>query len=425
LLGRAVHREQVPARIAPWFSLAGWGGLFIDRESDDKGYRHIVSGAHDRLLKITTLPPPVFRGDSEEEWFAHHLLWNDNNGIREPHDVITGNAATLDDVKIQIRRLGGFYDDAVIENFHTALTYLSHKHFVILRGISGTGKSLLIRAYARAVHGIDSLSSPDPFLRFCPVRPDWTDPTGLIGYFDMLTNNYIAPPFIRAVIDATNNPNNTVYVCIDEMNLARVEYYLSDFLSAWESREPITLHSADTHTSDGLRVPAELVIPNNLYVIGTINVDETTVGISDKVLDRAMVIDLSRTDLRGFLDHYVAQNPAVISVVERYAPFLSALEEKLQRCGTPIGYRTVEELVRYISFRRSIDSTREESALDEFIVQKILTKMKGNTNVTSEVNELLSFLTEGGYGIQTPSSAITVKGFVQSLAEYGSFHASR
>ena len=94
---------------------------------------------------------------------------------------------------------------------------------------------------------------------------------------------------------ATAHPNSPVFVLLDEMNLARVEYYFSDVLSCIETGEALQLHSNSVplEGSTGISISAEMPIPTNLYIIGTINVDETTNPVSDKVLDRAIIIEMS------------------------------------------------------------------------------------------------------------------------------------
>ena len=153
----------------------------------------------------------------------------------------------------------------------------------------------------------------DPFLFVCPVRPEWTDPTGLTGYDDVLSNRYIVPPFLEAVMLATAHRDSPVFVLLDEMNLARVEYYFSDALSCIETGEPLQLHSnaVPLEGSTGTSIPAEIPLPANLYVVGTINVDETTNPVSDKVLDRAIVINMSAVHLQDFLATLDAREPGL------------------------------------------------------------------------------------------------------------------
>ena len=135
------------------------------------------------------------------------------------------------------------------------------------------------------------------------MRPEWTDPTGLTGYYDVLSNRYVVPPFLEAVMLATAHDESPVFVVLDEMNLSRVEYYLSDVLSCIETGEPLQLHSNSVplEGSTGISISAEIPLPPNLYLIGTINVDETTSPVSDKVLDRAVVIDLSNVEIGPYL----------------------------------------------------------------------------------------------------------------------------
>ncbi len=156
---------------------------------------------------------------------------------------------------------------------------LKTKPFAILSGVSGTGKTRLAELFAEAMTG----PAPKQF-RLIPVRPDWNDGTALFGYQNVLANRYVSTPFLD-IIRAAGLPENrrkTFFVCLDEMNLARVEHYLADYLSALESRG----HRIPLHES----IP-DLILPPNVFVTGTVNVDETTHGFSRKVLDRANTLD--------------------------------------------------------------------------------------------------------------------------------------
>ncbi len=156
---------------------------------------------------------------------------------------------------------------------------LKTKPFAILSGVSGTGKTRLAELFAEALTG----PAPKQF-RLIPVRPDWNDGTALFGYQNVLANRYVSTPFLDMVRAAglPENRRKAFFVCLDEMNLARVEHYLADYLSALESRA----HRVPLHEG----VP-DLVLPPNLFVTGTVNVDETTHGFSRKVLDRANTFD--------------------------------------------------------------------------------------------------------------------------------------
>ena len=156
---------------------------------------------------------------------------------------------------------------------------LKTKPFAILSGVSGTGKTRLAELFAEALTGL----APKQF-RLIPVRPDWNDASALFGYQNVLANRYVSTPFLDIVRTAglPESRRKAFFVCLDEMNLARVEHYLADYLSALESRS----HKIPLH--EGI---ADLALPPNLFVTGTVNVDETTHGFSRKVLDRANTLD--------------------------------------------------------------------------------------------------------------------------------------
>jgi len=215
------------------------------------------------------------------------------------------------DLENAINALGGFCPGGEVRRFHAGINFLDRKHFVILSGLSGTGKMQLALKYARAVHGLTDMLMPDPFLTVCPVRPEWIDSTALTGYFDVLSNRYVVPPFLEAVMLATAYRESPVFVVLDEMNLARVEYYFSDVLSCIKTGAPLQLHSngVPLEGSIGISIPSEIPLPSNLHITATINVDETTDPVSDKVLDRAIVIDMSAVQLREFLDNLITREP--------------------------------------------------------------------------------------------------------------------
>ena len=434
-LGQSVHTDQPPARIAPWYSQAGWGGLLIRRASDNEGFRELVPEAVQTLTRVTAIQPTYFSTTDEAEWFEYYL----GSARSEPQEQIESSEieisadmrrdpkeVSIEEIKQRISDLGGYYSDSIIERFHTAINYVAHKHFVILKGVSGTGKSLLLRCYARAIHGIVSLYTFDPFLSFCSVRPDWTDPSGLTGYFDVLTGYYNAPEFLRAMIRAKENPDVPVFVCIDELNLARVEYYFSDMLSAWESREPLVLTNIESKTEDGLTIPTKLRVPGNLYIVGTINIDETTVGVSDKVLDRTMLIDLSEVDTLGFLDRMGVETPSLKPAIDQLAGIIGDLQSILHQASLPFGYRTIKEIVHYFEMRITTSSASAAQIIDEIISQKVLTKIKGSIRARAMLESLQTlFSGENQLDEEMNLCLDLTRKFLSDLDEFGSFHASR
>jgi GTPase subunit of restriction endonuclease len=151
-------------------------------------------------------------------------------------------------------------------------------------------------------------------IAFVSVRPDWMDNRGLLGYFNPLNDRYYATPILRLLLSAEKNPDKPYFLILDEMNLAKVEYYFSDFLSILESRtaknpdgEPLLLHDLEEVTAygnDNLKIPSKLNIPPNVYITGTVNVDETTYMFSPKVLDRANIIEFNQVTLENISNDY-------------------------------------------------------------------------------------------------------------------------
>jgi 5-methylcytosine-specific restriction enzyme B len=334
------------------------------------------------------------------------------------------------DITAAVAAQGGYYTDDLVERFHIALNHLSGKHFVILAGISGTGKTGLVQRYARAVHGISDPTEEDPLLFLCAVRPDWTDPSGLLGSNDPLSESYVVPTFLRAVLTAQQYPDSPVFAVLDEMNLARVEYYLADVLSAMESRDRLMqLHpfTASLTGSHGHPVEPWTKLPENLYLVGTINVDETTQPVSDKVLDRAVVIDTSKVDLQGYFDKLKTDHQVLAQSIDECRALLQDTHAALEPHGLGFGYRVAEEVVRYFRFAMQVrtfltPADRQQhvtTVLDHLLTQKVLVKLRG----TEKQHQMLQ-------GLQTllaayPRSLETIKRLHSDLEELGSFQNMR
>jgi 5-methylcytosine-specific restriction protein B len=316
---------------------------------------------------------------------------------------------------------GGHYPDGELRRYHAGLNFLAHKHFVILSGLSGTGKTQLAIRYARAVHGLNAPGTEDPFLIVCAVRPEWTDPSALTGYFDVLSNRYVVPSFLEAVLLATAHPDSPVFVVLDEMNLARVEYYLSDVLSAIETEEPLRLHSnaVPLEGSTGVSIQAEMHLPRNLFITGTINIDETTNPISSKVLDRAIVIDMSNVDLLGFLAVLEKREPKLAKAREACEPLLRTTHALMTTHGLGFGYRCVEEFIRYYAFADQHMGGARLSTMDDLMVQKVLIKLRG----AEKQRALLSGLGKALAGM--PRAQEYIAQLTSDLDEFGSFQATR
>lgn len=319
-----------------------------------------------------------------------------------------------------IEAQGGHYVDALVERFHEGLNFLADKHFVILSGLSGTGKTQIAIKYARAVHGIANQYEADPLLFVCPVRPEWTDPTGLTGYHDILSGKFVVPRFLEAVLVAVANRESPVFVVIDEMNLARVEFYLSEVLSAMESGLSLRLHAngLPLEGTTGGDVPAEVPFPSNLFLVGTINVDETTNSVSDKVLDRAVVIDMSAVDLTGFVDR-LGTDPSLASSAAAMGELLASINALLLPHACGFGYRVAEEAIRYHAFASVRLGRSSAEVIDDMLSQKVLVKLRGSHGQRQMLGRLETLLTP------YQRSVAIIRKMAAELDELGSFRYAR
>ena len=331
---------------------------------------------------------------------------------RRPTDL------SVQDITKGIDLLGGHYKSETIENFHNGLNYLRDKHFVILSGVSGTGKTSLVTRYSKVIHGIE-FTEDDPLYFICAVRPDWTDPSGLLGYFDIFSNQYIVPKFLNAIFHAIAYPDSAIVVCLDEMNIGRVEHYFADVLSVMETNAYLQLHTSEkTYRSDnGIMVPSRIKWPNNLYIVGTINIDETTNPLSDKVLDRALIIDLSEIDLNKSFD--TLESEGLVEAVQACRSILTSIYNILLGHQLAFGRRTVIEVVQYIDFAKKHCSSDIEAVLDSQLIQKVFPKLRGTEKQAPMLTELQQCLSD------FPNSLRLIHRLREELDEFGSFQASR
>lgn len=296
-------------------------------------------------------------------------------GLEDP-GVTTERLFRLDDFRAFLHGDAGgrfHFPDEVVLNYHTALRT---KPFVILTGLSGTGKTKLAQLYARFMTGQGEAGDRYEVIA---VRPDWMDGKSLLGFYNVLTERYQSTPFLDMLLRAARNPARRYYVVLDEMNLAKVEYYFADFLSAMESGEEVQLHDLAGHAikagADGdvdfAAVPPRVRVPENLAFTGTVNIDETTYMFSPKVLDRANTIEFDDVDL----ERYFALNP--FPGLEEQIRVLQGLERRLARHGLHFGYRVAGEIMSYVRGATGA-GMGAATALDLQIKQKILPKFHGS-----------------------------------------------
>ena len=280
------------------------------------------------------------------------------------------------------------------------------KRFLILTGLSGSGKTKLAHAFAAWI------SESEDQYRLVAVGADWTTNENVVGYQDALQNGIYRKPSngaLDVILRAESDPARPYFLILDEMNLSHVERYFADILSAVESGQEIALHSAaeslKASEDDPLPVPPKLRLPDNLFIVGTVNVDETTYMFSPKVLDRANVIEFRATagDIAAFLDApakvdmgalagkgaafgpaFVAESSVEASLDDATATDLKArLTEifgALAPIGAEFGFRTAYEITRFTHFHAKLtgDGWQFKDALDAQVLQKLLPKLHGS-----------------------------------------------
>lgn len=291
---------------------------------------------------------------------------------------------------------------------HRFLSSLLTKPFLILTGLSGSGKTKLAQTFVKWICQEDSQ------YRLIPVGADWTNREPLLGYPNALkTDEYVKPDtgVIDLIIQANENPNFPHFLILDEMNLSHVERYFADFLSVMESKEEIPLYAEGTM---GNGVPAKLKVPSNLFIIGTVNIDETTNMFSPKVLDRANTIEFRVTQVemanflsnikdinmdtltgkgagmaKSFLEMAASKDFATIDIAEINAALVKFFGE-LKKTGAEFGYRSATEILRLINQLTVLDETlTTHQKIDIAIIQKLLPKLHGSRRKLSPVLEIL------------------------------------
>ena len=367
------------------------------------------------------------------------------------------------------------------------LAAIRTKPFILLAGISGTGKSRMVRQLARGLcpryksgsttedHPLYNEQKPGNF-EIIPVRPNWHDSTELMGYESHIgTPEFIIKPFVEFLVKAWMNPDIPFFLCLDEMNLAPVEQYFAEYLSAIESRKAVNgggrdyfktdvvvkigaseaawddhgnsvLHNAleklfapYKDTSGNLDTWASYVrevftkdggvsIPQNLVVMGTVNMDETTCSFSRKVLDRAMSFELNDVSDMYAPDKLVGEGDyefgsiavaaakcSLLTGKEAYdanavvggkvLEYLKIVNEALEGKKFKIAYRSRNEIMIYCVERTNGGIVGLRQALDEATNLKILSRIEGDdqTFASFDLKDFRKTIVKGLLAIDNPS----------------------
>ena len=318
------------------------------------------------------------------------------------------------------------------------LTALRTKPFMLLAGISGTGKSRIVRKLAQATNTKEYANEedrwkdnrPDNF-QLIQVKPNWHNSMDVVGFLSNIPEpHYVFTDFVRFIVKAWQHPETPYFLCLDEMNLAPVEEYFAEFLSAIESRawdeegnyttDPIIspfkdfgkkvceamlkelLGEAHHTEANPLAIQFEnkgLTLPPNLMVMGTVNMDETTFSFSRKVLDRAMSVEMNevnyddfkegKTELMPLLTDYndlLVNRPQKAQEVQgeidsqKVIDYLKAVNELLDSTPFKLGYRAANEAILYVAASQEFAQGTFSlgKALDEFTLMKILSRIEGD-----------------------------------------------
>lgn len=327
--------------------------------------------------------------------------------------------------------------DEINTTYLPYLTALRTKPFMLLAGISGTGKSRIVRKLAQATSTQHYANESDRWddnrpenFELIQVKPNWHNSMDVVGFYSNISKKYEFTPFVEFIVKAWQQKDTPYFLCLDEMNLAPVEEYFAEFLSAIESRstdsegnyitDPIIKPFKDFGETVGKNMlkhlfgeadPIDknplavqfyekgLTLPPNLMVMGTVNMDETTFSFSRKVLDRAMSVEMNEVDYDKFLsgeteafplltdfNALLVNRPQKASEVKddidstKVVEYLKDVNALLEDTPFKLGYRAANEAMLYVAANKELVGEKFSltTALDEFTLMKILSRIEGD-----------------------------------------------
>lgn len=340
-------------------------------------------------------------------------LWQPCFEGKKESDKQSEESRCLDDMASQLKAAEVHFSKRTLYAFHTALKVQGISPLTVLAGISGTGKSLLPRLYSKCM-GVHFLN--------LPVQPGWNSPQDLFGFYNYIEQKFKATPLARALVQfdrfgrgewplpKSNEDfgDQMLLVLLDEMNLARVEYYFSELLSRLELRRTIDPNDRDERQK--VEIPLEIghavrgkgeklrdfgvsLYPgDNVLFTGTMNEDESTMSLSDKVLDRATVLrfgkprkllgkqpDMSKIRATAPMSNevwrsWVGSRHTVISEVQEH---IEKLSEVMDLAGVPFGHRVAQGMTDYVAHYPAGGREAQHHALIDQVEQKLLPKLRG------------------------------------------------
>lgn len=341
------------------------------------------------------------------------------------------------------------------------LKAIKAKPFLILGGFSGTGKSQSVKELAyltcQDINGLQKDKLMPGNYCLISVKPNWHDSSDLLGYYSSINDKYELTDFVRFLVKAMQNPTVPFFACIDEMNLAPVEEYFAEYLSVLESRSynpntekiesaPLLTSKVFTDSYNEFNIFKELGIeesspiaaslklkglclPENVVVIGTVNMDDTTHSFSRKVIDRAMTFETNIIDFtkdvysKGDNMHYVSDPKEAKDVLPKYASakdalnalkangvdtdrlmdlvtgFINSINTALKGSPFQVSYRVLNETILYYhSYNDGKEVEKIQDVFNDILMMKVLPRIEGDQDkAQSALTNLLNILNDEAY----------------------------
>ncbi|MFY4689642.1 hypothetical protein ACOTVD_00730 [Campylobacter jejuni] len=354
------------------------------------------------------------REEAIKQDYALEIQLNSENKNKENDEL-----KWLEYIESNMKKYGVEYPQRLLYAFHTTLKTASMSPLSVLSGVSGTGKSELPKLYAY-FGGFNFLSEA--------VQPTWDSPASMVGFYNTIEGKFDATNLFKFLVQTSikskqedeNAPNpyglkeSMNLILLDELNLAHIELYFAEFLSKFETKRGSNNVNLDIPIGAGLTMPIEL--DSNLLWVGTMNEDETTKSLSDKVLDRAFCLNfprpkelVSRLELKKLNDicefkwlpkttweSWVGKTQKNINLI-KYKGIAEKINEKLAKAHRAIGHRVWQSMEAYMLHYPLIDDREKvlKIAFEDSIVQKIMPKLRGmelhgeEKKVLDEINDII------------------------------------
>lgn len=327
---------------------------------------------------------------------------------------ITDEMQYLSHVQQKIQDFGINYPTRLLYAFHTALKSATYAPLSVLLGVSGTGKSELPKLYAH-FGGFNFLAQA--------VQPTWDSPESMMGYFNMIENKFDSTEILRFFVQTAHSQREQNFglqesmnlILLDEMNLAHIELYFAEFLSKLEQKRS-DKEGVFVHVKLGTGMPWQILLGDNLLWVGTMNEDESTKALSDKVLDRAFCLNfprpaklhsrktglsISRQDFkylrRSIWQTWLRDEQIPTQALENYKELVEQINRLLEKTGRAIGHRVWQGMEFYMKNHPLVSVHQEDSnllnqalrfAFEEQVVQKIVPKLRG-MEIEGDTKEVL------------------------------------